>query len=378
MSARILILTQPGDVHAFAVEEALRQKGAEPVIWLTSDFPMIAEETVLFERGEARMALTGPGFAVRGAGPRFDTIWRRRPAHVIDPQRLHPADIRFASRECVLFRKGLFHLLDAGEFWINPFEAAVRANLKLLQLKLALDIGLAIPDSLFGNDPQEIRAFIRRHGGRVVYKPLRGTAWTGSESSWMTYTATVTEEMLVGDDVLRLTPGIFQEVVEKEYELRITAMGRRMLGVRIFSQESEAGRLDWRKAYDELRMEPYHVPAWLAERCHKLLQRLGLVFGCFDFIVTPQGTHVFLEINEMGQFLFLEYYTDLPVLDAFAEFLLQRRLDFAWKPKEASVRASQVVPLAERTLKDLAPRHAIPPQDAEWEETPGEAPATQP
>ena len=59
-----------------------------------------------------------------------------------------------------------------------------------------------------------------------------------------------------------------------------------------------------------------------------LMRELGLVFGCIDLIVTPEGEHVFLEINEMGQFLWVEQGAPAcPMLRAFATLLVERRLD---------------------------------------------------
>src|SRR5882672_6715415 len=54
---------------------------------------------------------------------------------------------------------------------------------------------------------------------------------------------------------------------------------------------------------------------------------LGLAFGCIDLIVTPEGEHIFLEVNEMGQFLWVEQ--DEPrseLLRCFATPLLNQRL----------------------------------------------------
>lgn len=119
-------------------------------------------------------------------------------------------------------------------------------------------------------------------------------------------------------------------------------MGRRAFAARILSQETEGGRLDWRKAYHELRMEPDELPGSVHAACLDLMDRLGIVFGCFDFIVTPEGRYVFLEVNQAGQWLFIENYTRLPLLDAFAEFLIQGRPDFEWDPANVQVRLGDV------------------------------------
>ncbi len=55
------------------------------------------------------------------------------------------------------------------------------------------------------------------------------------------------------------------------------------------------------------------------------MKKLGLVFGCFDFIVTPDNEYYFLEINEQGQFLWIEEVNpDIKMLDAFVNFLINK------------------------------------------------------
>jgi len=46
---------------------------------------------------------------------------------------------------------GLFASLDA--FWVDPFETVKHAMNKQLQLEIAREMGLAIPDTLTTNDP---------------------------------------------------------------------------------------------------------------------------------------------------------------------------------------------------------------------------------
>lgn len=63
-----------------------------------------------------------------------------------------------------------------------------------------------------------------------------------------------------------------------------------------------------------------------------LMDLLGIATGSFDFAVTRQGEHVFFEVNEQGQFLWMEdRYPGLPVLQVFSEFLLSGDKHFEWK-----------------------------------------------
>lgn len=56
------------------------------------------------------------------------------------------------------------------------------------------------------------------------------------------------------------------------------------------------------------------------------MRQLGIVFGCFDFIITPDDEYIFLEVNEMGQFLWIEeILPELKLLDKFCEFLVSSK-----------------------------------------------------
>ena len=67
----------------------------------------------------------------------------------------------------------------------------------------------------------------------------------------------------------------------------------------------------------------------ILERCMELSSQLGLLHGSYDFVEGPDGSFTFLEINEMGQFLWLEeQLPQLPLLSIFAAFSLDPRPDF--------------------------------------------------
>jgi glutathione synthase/RimK-type ligase-like ATP-grasp enzyme len=365
MPPNVLILTFPGDIHAAAVAAALRQKGAVPVTWLTPDFPMRTGETLAFEGGRLAIRVEGP--EVDPGGGRVDAVWNRRPAHAPDLAALHAADRRFAERSCEILRRSLFELLAPEAFWVNP-DPAVRRDTKPRQQAAAVEVGLETPDTLYTNDPGEIRRFLRRQGGRIVYKPLFTPLWKAADEYLSPFTNVLTEEMLVAGELLRAAPGIYQALVPKAWELRITVLGRHVLGARVLSQETTEGRLDWRRSYGELRMEPCEIAPDLARRSIDLLARLGLVFGCFDFVVTPEGRTVFLEVNQMGQFLFVEEYAGLPLLDAFAELLIQGRPDFAWDRERPGVRFAEVQAEAEEICRREREDH-LPAPELAWDET---------
>ena len=73
----------------------------------------------------------------------------------------------------------------------------------------------------------------------------------------------------------------------------------------------------------KLRIEAYDLSPDIEELVLKLTSALGLVYGAIDMIVTPEGEHVFLEINPSGQFGFIEQSTGLPILSSLADTLIE-------------------------------------------------------
>jgi len=320
---RILIATFAGDVHALEVALVLRERGHEVVQWCGGDFPTLQSASVELDGRSARWSACGPELDLDGR--EFDVVWYRRSAPPVLPARMHPADRPVAQRECEDFLAGLWTLVSPSAYWVNPLASRARAELKLLQLREAQRAGLAIPPTLSSNDPERIRAFLAGAGGPVVYKAFYPAWWDDGERVAHLLTSEVDAAALPEDEVLRLTPGIFQPRIEKAHELRVTVMGSRVVTARIASQAHAATRLDWRARTKELALEPDELPPEVERGVHALMRRLGLVFGCLDFIVTPEGRHVFLEVNQMGQFLWVEHTNpDLRLLGPFCDFLLAR------------------------------------------------------
>jgi glutathione synthase/RimK-type ligase-like ATP-grasp enzyme len=364
---KVLILTNPTDEHLFAFREALIAKGAEVVLWHTSDLPSLQTASARFTRSRRSWRLRGPELDLSDFQP--DVVVRRRPMPSVLPPGLHAADLSFAARECQSFSSGFQKLVAPDAFWVNRPEAGRSASLKVFQHQIALEAGLDLPDTLYSNDPAEIRDFVSAAPSGVIYKTIdRPGAWgMGSAGLALSYTSSVTLDELGDDEMLLAVPGIYQHTVPKAYELRVMVIGHVVLAAKIFSQETGRGRLDWRKAYDELRLEPEELPRSLAQTCRALLDRLGLVFGALDFIVTPEGRAVFLEINEMGQFLWVEEMAGVPLLDAFTEMLIQARPDFEWSASSVSVRAAAIWDRVTEALKAAKTLHASIPNRVEDE-----------
>lgn len=64
---------------------------------------------------------------------------------------------------------------------------------------------------------------------------------------------------------------------------------------------------------------------------------LEIVTGSFDFAIEENGKYVFFEVNEQGQFLWMERHCpQLPVLDMFTKFLISSNEKFRYRDRRES------------------------------------------
>jgi glutathione synthase/RimK-type ligase-like ATP-grasp enzyme len=101
-------------------------------------------------------------------------------------------------------------------------------------------------------------------------------------------------------------PCQFQEYVPKRSEFRVTVIGNELFTAEILSQEHPETVVDFRRFDVPVTYRAAKLPDELAERCLRLTHSYGLNFGAIDFVLTPDGRYVFLEINPNGQFLFVQ------------------------------------------------------------------------
>jgi hypothetical protein len=358
---RALIATHPSDLHAAVVALALRKKGHTAVLWYGADFPTKQRGTLEIDGTTHSWSMVGEELDERAT--RFDVVWFRRPRVPTVPDVLHPGDRKVAERAAAAFYRAFWHLVAPDAFWVNPLSSAA-SDIKPLQLVEAARVGFTIPATLCSNDPDRIRAFLARHRGETIFKSFLATQWKTDEGFAELFTKPVGLDDLPDDDLLQFSTGIFQRKINKKHELRVTAVGEHLFAAKLHSQENELARDDWRAAFNTLRLEATELPAEVSARCIALMRKLGIVFGCFDFIVTPDDEYVFLEVNPMGQFLLVED-SDPSILltEAFCDLLIQHRAQFEWAPPRDGLRYAELRSEALALRAEAMRRHVRPSEE---------------
>lgn len=358
----ILIPTQPDDTHAIYTKLALNAKGHDALLWYTADYP--TQQTHSFELLNDELKWCAEGSDLSINNDVFDIVWNRRPQKPVLSDSIHPDDLNNAEKENSMFYQTWWQVIAPRAKWINPVNNSKLANSKLLQLKVAAQIGFKTPDTLISNSPAKIKEFISHYKpSDVIYKTLYPMFWFENNGIRLTYSKEISVTDLPSDLALQNTPGIFQKKIKKAYELRITYFGDYPVGVKLRSQEHPKGEMDWRCVpTKELIIEECRLPSSLNQSCQEFMKKFGLVFGCFDFIVTPDGDYYFLEINEQGQFLWIEDVNpDIKMLDIFTDYLINQESKFVWKKSKNSQSMSDFKEMAKSIQRKTMAVHINSP-----------------
>lgn len=306
----ILLVTNRNDLTADWLVLELQQRGASYTRFNTEDYPQRCQ--LRWRVDQASLQLNGR--EIHAA--EIDAVWYRRPV----APRLRPGlasdEAAWAGREAAAALDGFWRTLDAR--WVSRPDAIRRADSKPQQLTDARKLGFEIPDTEITSNPEHVRALHARSPGGVICKSLRdGRVRRAGRSLLFTSLVDLEQLARLGDE-----PHLFQALVPKRYDLRVTVIGDDVFAARIDSRHDSGPLVDWRRADQAtLRYAPETLPDEITDHCRDLVRHYGLAFGAIDLARRPDDGYTFFEINPNGQWAFVEQRAGLPLRARLADLL---------------------------------------------------------
>lgn len=324
----IVMLTQTVDPHVEPVAEVLRLRNAQMVRFDLQDFPtniQLAAKIAPEYSWQGSLVYRDQTLAVE----EIQSVWCRRPRQFqASPEEYTPPERTFLNLENYRGFLGVLQdmsSLGIGPFWVSRRDKIQAAEFKPAQLRAAQAVGLRVPRTLITNEPDAVRDFYEQCLGQMIAKAVAkgvldpdGQYMAGQER--FIFTNPVAPEDLEDLAGVSACAHLFQERFSKAMDLRVVVIGQQVFTVGIHAH-SEQAALDWRRSYGDLSYTVETLPGEVEHKLLQLVRSFGLQFSSADFILSPEGEYVLIELNPNGQFYWMAPQTGLPMAEAMANLL---------------------------------------------------------
>ena len=242
-----------------------------------------------------------------------------------------------ATAEIKSTLKGFFSLIPESCKWINNPYLEEKIDNKIYLHQCAVKHGFKVPQTLVTNNASKVKEFFKKNNGKIIIKQLSDISLI-DESPYVNkdgikdveykgfYTSAVTSSDLNNLEEYFCpgsAPVLLQEKLEKKSELRVTVVGDRLFSYRIYSQENDYSKVDFRHV-DNLRTEKCQLSDEISTKLIKMIKVWNISFAAVDLVETVSEELFFLEANVVGNWLWLEKEQDgSEIAKAIADLLTQ-------------------------------------------------------
>lgn len=303
---------------------------------LTADFlivELIKRQLPYFRLNAEDLTRTDYSFSLDGCsvrreisiGPKaldlskVEAVWYRRAIHPMPLGNLTVGEKVFVAGELRHLAMGI--MLNPGITWVNPIDKVSVAEHKLFQLQVAKRLGFRVPRTLVSRDLQHLRAFAAANPNGTICKPIFHGMFADDASRYSVYTRRLKLGSL-DEEGVRVCPVLLQEEIPRQADVRATFIGPACFVADVKGDES---LVDWRDPAVTVRYQVSSLGDHIEQLCRAMLNELGLVYGAFDFVRTPAGDLVFLEVNPTGEWAWLEDRLGFPMRSAFINLFYHGR-----------------------------------------------------
>ncbi|WP_327369191.1 ATP-grasp ribosomal peptide maturase [Streptomyces sp. NBC_01217] len=313
----VLVVAEQLDASADMVVDQLNQRDVPVMRFDSADFPQKVSVTARHDPAVTGWegTLDDGHRSVRLEDVR--SVYYRRPGRPVIADTVNEPYATWAQNQADAAMLNLLSALPVR--WINNPHSDRIAVHKPQQLVAATRAGLRVPHSIITNDPEAARAFAEQLNAPLICKPvLGGRLNTGEGRELMVATHRI--DAADFDDSIRLTAHYIQKAIPKQYEVRLVVVDGNMFAGTLVGTSVKA-RTDWRTDYESIEYGTTAVPEGVATAVRRFMTSYGIVFGSFDFAVTPEDEWVFFENNPAGTWSWVENRTGLPIAAAHADYL---------------------------------------------------------
>ncbi len=180
---------------------------------------------------------------------------------------------------------------------------------KLIFLDVCKQLKIPIPKTLVTRKKVDLNEFFEEQPNGIIVKSIARNfhhcvSISEEEQIWQQGITNEVKGIQLDQIPDEFDLSLFQEKLDKKYELRIFYLNGMCFSQIIFSQKHSFSEVDYRQGLggSEMRQCNFNLPQEIKNQIKSLMNSLDLNIGCVDIVVTKQNEFVFLEVNPSGIF----------------------------------------------------------------------------
>lgn len=309
----VLVLTVSYDETATYLETLLKRSALPCIRFNTDEYPAKYGLQYNLDRGNSKGTLKSENTYIELSNVSC-VLYRKRPLPTPSDELSEP-DKKLCFRESLFFLEGVFASVPSDR-WINSMWSTMAAERKVWQLHIGAYVGLRSPRTLITTSPDEAKNFL--YDTSSIVKPVSFGIYP-SEPRQAIFTNDI-DENNVDLSLVSKCPTLFQEKIDKEYDVRVTWLDGTYVAMKIVGPENKGMPvLDWRRTYEHNEYCECRLPADVEVAASRLMSILQLRYGALDFVVGTNQQHYFLEVNPAGEWGWLEPHSGGKIGEMFID-----------------------------------------------------------
>ena len=201
---------------------------------------------------------------------------------------------------------------------INPFRMSQLSKFNMSDIA---EKYFHVPKWAFSNQPQNSGL------KNPVLKNLCGMPFKSAERPEEQATFVYVQDVQL-DELADGWPWYLQEKVDAKIDLTVAYIGGKTFGLQLDRQKFSG--IDWRKHIGtsmDMQWQPAIIPEWLHAKIDSYMEEVRLDYGRLDFLASePNFSDIsFLEVNQHGQWAWMDLEKNNGIHDAMIDFLATPR-----------------------------------------------------
>jgi len=310
----VLILTRVNDPESDLIGLELCKRNIDYIRINADDVPTNLKFDAQFDGEKIVVRINSQMFSVELSQIK-SVLYRHFDFEAFQPLHTDAVTVKYFYQEWEEFFGCLVSLTKAK--WMNHPYNVIYTN-KIQQLILARSIGFKVPQTLVSNNAKTIRNFTS--SSRVIIcKTLHSHYIEYNRKLYPLFGSIVDPNLGVDEKNASHIPAIYQEYINNSFEARVTVIGNRVFAAKILVENNS----DWHNTkMKDISLIEFSLPKNIELKCIHFLEKSGLSYGAFDLLFTPQNECVFLEVNPLGDWRWVEQHTKQPITESIVEFLI--------------------------------------------------------